>query len=142
MEKSKSILLIEDDRIDIMTVQRGLKKLKVENPLQIKYNGMEALDFLSKSKQEELPGLILLDLNMPKMDGFEFLKRIKETPFVKRIPVIVVTTSDSNTDKASCFDLNVAGYFVKPLDYFSLLDAIVQYWKFSKSPPMINGGSA
>lgn len=136
MEDNRSILLVEDDRIDIMTVKRGLQKLKIENTLHVKLNGMEAMEFLDDAGSEELPALILLDLNLPKMDGFEFLRRIKTRPYLKRIPVIVITTSNAVEDRAACFDLHVAGYFVKPIDYFNLLDAIIEYWKNSKLPPL------
>lgn len=136
MKNSKSILLIEDDVVDAMTVKRALNDIKVMNSLFIAGNGEEALDFLH-DKKNELPGIILLDLNMPRMNGIEFLKIMKQEKSIKRIPVIVLTTSKEENDKIESFDLGVAGYMIKPVDYLKFVETmrtIDLYWTLSELP--------
>jgi CheY-like chemotaxis protein len=123
LRENKPILLVEDDVVDRMTVERALKEIHVVNPLQVVGNGEEALEFL-RDEANETPGIILLDLNMPKMNGIEFLKVAKADEALKRIPVIVLTTSKDEQDRVSTFDLGVAGYMIKPVDYQPLLDAL------------------
>ncbi len=126
-----SILLIEDERINVLAVQKGLGKLDKENKLVAVDSAEKALDYLTESKNE-MPQVILLDLNLPKMNGIGFLKVIKEHPELKKIPVIVLTTSESKQDRTTCFNLQVAGYFVKPIDYFELIRSIWGYWTKSE----------
>ncbi len=136
MRNSKPILLIEDDNVDAMTVKRALKDLKVTNPLVRAANGEEALDYLRNDANEK-PCVILLDLNMPKMNGIEFLKVAKADEALKRIPAVVLTTSKDDRDKVESFDLCVAGYIVKPVDYRKFVDAIKiidLYWTLSELP--------
>lgn len=136
MNEKEPILLVEDDRVDAMTVKRALKELKVTNPLHIVGNGEEALAFLRDSANPK-PGIILLDLNMPKMNGIEFLKIAKQDEGLKRIPVIVLTTSEEERDRTASFNLSVAGYMLKPVDYHQFVDvlrAINVYWTISKMP--------
>jgi len=132
----KPILLVEDDRIDAMTVERALKDLKVKNELVRKVNGTEALEYL-KDAGNRKPCVILLDLNMPKMNGVEFLKRVKPDEELKRIPVVVLTTSKEEHDVVDSFNLGVAGYIVKPADYKKFVEAIRMvdlYWTLSELP--------
>ncbi len=136
MHNSKPILLVEDDRIDAMTVRRALKDLKVINELVHVVNGEEALDYL-RNESNKKPCVILLDLNMPKMNGTEFLKVVKADDVLKRIPVIVLTTSREEQDVAESFNLSVAGYIVKPTDYKKFVEAIRAidlYWTLSELP--------
>lgn len=136
MKNSKSILLVEDDVVDAMTVKRALNEIKVTNPLHIVGNGEEALDFL-KNLKNDLPGIILLDLNMPKMNGIEFLRVMKTDNSIKRIPVIVLTTSKEEQDKIDSFNLGVAGYMIKPVDYLQFVETmrtIDMYWTLSELP--------
>ena len=98
MRTTKPILLVEDDQIDAMIVKRALKEIKVTNQLDIAADGEEALALLQKPDNEK-PGIILLDLNMPRMNGFEFLQTIKQDKFLKRIPVVVLTSSSEEQDK-------------------------------------------
>jgi len=136
MKLNKPILLVEDDRVDAMTVKRALKDVKVSNPLFVVGNGEEALQFLEEHKNE-LPGIILLDLNMPKMNGLEFLKNIKQNDSFKRIPVIVLTTSSTDQDKLDSFNLSVAGYMIKPVDYIQFVETmktIKMYWTLCELP--------
>jgi CheY-like chemotaxis protein len=136
MRSSKPILLVEDDDVDAMTVKRALKELKVTNPLIHTSNGEEAIKLL-KNNSSKKPCVILLDLNMPKMNGIEFLRVIKADNELKRIPVVVLTTSDDTQDKVETFGLSAAGYIVKPTDYKKFVEAIRTidiYWTLSESP--------
>ena len=137
MQNSKPILLIEDDDVDVMTVNRALQDSKVNNELVSIGNGEEAIQYL-KDENTKKPGIILLDLNMPKMDGTEFLKVIKADKALKKIPIIILTTSNSDRDVIETFELGAAGYMVKSVDYEKFVEtirAIDQYWTLSKLPP-------
>ena len=136
MKKSHSILLVEDDRIDVLAVKRALKDINASNPLDVVGNGEEALAFL-RNKANKKPGIILLDLNMPKMNGIEFLKIIKQDNELKIIPVIVLTTSSEEQDRVESFKLSVAGYVVKPVDYVQFAEVfktIHLYWMLNEIP--------
>ena len=136
MRNNKPILLVEDDRVDALTVKRALKELKVTNRLDVVGNGEEALAFLRDEKNEK-PGIILLDLNMPRMNGIEFLKIAKQDAGLKRIPVVVLTTSKEEEDKVDSFNLGVAGYMIKPVDYLQFVEVvrtIELYWTLSELP--------
>lgn len=134
--ESKSILLVEDDQVDAMTVKRALKELRVTNPMDHVENGEEALAFL-RDPSKAKPCIILLDLNMPIMTGIEFLQVAKVDPAFKRIPVIVLTTSEEQRDVVESFDLGVAGYMRKPVDYREFVEtvrSIDAYWTLSELP--------
>ncbi len=136
MRTSKPILLLEDDTVDAMTVKRALKDLKVLNPLVRVGNGEEALAHLRDDKNEK-PCVILLDLNMPKMNGIEFLKVAKTEENIKRIPAIVLSTSKDDQDRLQSFQLNIAGFISKPVDYIKFVDAmriVNLYWTLSELP--------
>lgn len=137
MKPTSTILLIEDDVVDVMTVQRALRELKVPNPLRVVSNGEEALVALRDTTQA-LPGLILLDLNMPRMNGIEFLSLVKQDAPLRRLPVVVLTTSKEENDRLRSFDLGVAGYIIKPVEYDRFVDvmrAIEQYWRHNEMSP-------
>jgi CheY-like chemotaxis protein len=136
MRTSKPILLVEDDNVDAMTVKRALKELKVTNPLVHQINGEEALNYL-RADNNHRPCVILLDLNMPRMNGIEFLKVAKADTELRQIPVIVLTTSKDEHDKMESFQSSVAGYIVKPTDYKKFVEAIKTldlYWTLSELP--------
>jgi len=136
MRNSRPIMLIEDDRVDVMTVKRALKDLNVTNPLIHTLNGEEALEYLRNDSNQK-PCVILLDLNMPKMSGLEFLKIIKNEDKLKKVPVVVLTTSKNEQDVIESFQLGVAGYIVKPADYKKFVEAIRTinlYWTLSELP--------
>lgn len=136
MRSSKPILLVEDDQVDAMTVKRALKDINVTNRLDITSNGEEALAFL-RNLENEKPGIILLDLNMPKMNGIEFLQIAKHDDALKKIPVVVLTTSKEEQDKVDSFNLGVAGYMIKPVDYLQFVEVIRTidlYWTLSELP--------
>lgn len=141
MRSLKPILLVEDDAVDTMTVKRAFKDLKVTNKLVHRVNGEEALDYLRQETKK--PCVILLDLNMPKMNGIEFLKVTKAEEELKKIPVVVLTTSREESDIVESFNLSVAGYIVKPVDYGKFVQAIKTielYWSLSELPCNGNGG--
>jgi CheY-like chemotaxis protein len=136
MKNSRPVLLVEDDSIDAMTVRRAFRDLKVTNRLDHRLNGEEALAYL-RDPSNQRPCVILLDLNMPRMNGIEFLKVVKADPQLKTIPVIVLTTSHEEQDGVESFKLSIAGYIVKPVDYKKFVEAIRTidlYWTLSELP--------
>mgnify|MGYP003622625230 FL=1 len=135
MNEQKTILVVEDDEVDVMTIKRAMKEIHVTNPVEVRWNGEEALEYLQGEK--DLPGIILLDLNMPRMNGMEFLQHVRFDERLKRIPVIVLTTSREEQDRFSSFNLGVAGYMIKPVDYLQFVEvirAINLYWTLSELP--------
>jgi len=136
MRNSRPILLAEDDKVDAMTVRRAFNDLKVGNPLVHAVNGEDALKYL-KGNGNKKPCVIILDLNMPKMNGIEFLRVIKADDSFRSIPVIVLTTSKEEQDKIESFKLSVAGYIIKSVDYKKFVDAVKVidlYWTLSELP--------
>ncbi len=130
-----SLLLVEDDDVDVMNVQRALRKNNLAIPMKRAVNGLEALDVLRdgrfKPSGEAEKVIVLLDLNMPKMGGLEFLKILRNDDQLKKTPVIVLTTSDQEQDLSAAYELNVAGYIVKPVDFqqfVEIIDTISRYW--------------
>lgn len=139
--KAVNILLVEDDLVDVMNVKRAFKKNNINNPLFVAENGAEALEMLRGDKNSELvkapPRIILLDLNMPKMGGIEFLKELRADENLKNISVFVMTTSNEDNDKVEAFRLNVAGYILKPLSMESFINAVStlhNYWMLCEYP--------
>lgn len=135
-----NILLVEDDEVDIMNVQRAFKKNRITNSLYVTRNGIEALDLL-RGKDEQpispIPKIILLDINMPKMGGIEFLTELRKDEKLKGLSVFVMTTSNEDKDKVAAYNLNVAGYILKPLSFESFVNAVAilsHYWKLCERP--------
>ena len=129
-------MLVDDDSVDAMTVKRALKELKVTNQLVHRVDGEQALKYL-KTEGNEKPCVILLDLNMPNMNGFEFLKIVKADEALKKIPIIVLTTSKEEPDVVESFKLSAAGYMIKSVDYKKFMEAIKTidlYWTLSELP--------
>ena len=130
-EKLVNILLVEDDEVDIMNVQRAFKKNNITNPLYIARNGLEALEML-RDHVVPMPQIVILDLNMPKMNGIEFLQEVRKDDALKAISVFVMTTSNDDTDKLNAYNLNVAGYILKPLSFEKFIASVAtldSYWK-------------
>ncbi|MEW8503357.1 MAG: response regulator [Candidatus Thiodiazotropha sp.] len=132
---NETILLIEDDRVDIMTVQRALQKNNISNPLHVARTGLQALDMLRGAngvvKLDPLPALILLDLNLPKMSGIEFLQELRKDPQLSALRIIVLTSSNEPQDRAAAFEYEVDDYIVKPhsFDEFTrAVAAILALW--------------
>lgn len=128
-----TILLVEDDELDIISVQRSLKKLGSDYDLHTAYNGKEALYLLTEHKPRLIPDVILLDLNMPKMNGLEFLNILRNDDKLKHTRVFIMTTSAESTDRTATEDLGISGYIIKPLNYndntkrSDSMDAFVQF---------------
>jgi len=136
MRDLRPILLVEDDSVDTMTVERALKDRQIPNPLVHPQDGSEVIQYLNDAKNKK-PCIIFLDLNMRGVDGFEFLQRIKADSKLKRIPVVVITISKNVDDVSRCFELGAAGYVIKPRDYkefVQMIETIDKYWTLSKSP--------
>lgn len=136
MQMLKPIMLIEDDSVDAMTVKRAMRELRVTNSMIHRRNGEDGLKYLTDAETEK-PFVILLDLNMPKMSGIEFLKAVKAYPKLKPIPVVVLTTSKEKRDIQDSFELGAAGYMIKPVDYAEFVDVIntvMLYWRLSELP--------
>lgn len=132
------ILLIEDDDVDAMTVKRALRDLKVSNPLERVENGEEGLRRL-RDAGKNMPCIILLDLNMPIMNGVEFLAAINEDTRLRLLPVVILTTSEEERDKLETFQHGIAGYMTKPVGYSQFVEVIRTinlYWTISELPPM------
>ncbi len=129
------ILLIEDDQLDVISVQRSLKKFELDYELYTAFNGIDGLGLLRKklSAGEMLPEVILLDLNMPKMNGLEFLKILRTDEDLKHLKVFVMTTSGEEADRRAADKLGVSGYLIKPLNFNNndkrsdSMDAFVQF---------------
>lgn len=133
MKKKLSILLIEDDVIEVMKLNRTISTSKLPHEIIETKNGEEALAFLRSDKS--LPDIILLDLNMPKMNGLEFLNILKEDKVLKYLPTIVLSTSSNQKDILACYKTGIAGYIIKPLkyeDYVLKLRSLLEYWSLNE----------
>lgn len=115
-QKVVDILLVEDDNLDVIDMQRSLEKMNILHRTQVARNGEEALSILTRNFPDVyMPDIVLLDINMPKMNGFEFLSAIRNLESLKDLKVFIITTSDERVDRESAKKLGVAGYIVKPL---------------------------
>lgn len=133
MRKNLNILLVEDDMIEIMKFNRTISKLAYSHNIVEAKNGEEALDILYR--KESLPDIILLDLNMPKINGLEFLRIIKKNSSLKYIPTVILTSSNNHKDVSDCHELGISGYLVKPLkfiDYSESIKRVLDYWCFNE----------
>jgi CheY-like chemotaxis protein len=133
MVKKLKILLIEDDMIEIMKLNRTISTLKLDHKIIEANNGEEALEILEQ--KDNLPDIILLDLNMPKINGIEFLSILKKDEVLKYIPTIILTTSNNQKDLLECYKIGVAGYVLKPLkyeDYVSKIEKLLAYWSINE----------
>jgi CheY-like chemotaxis protein len=133
--KMLNILLVEDDEVDVMNIQRAFKKNNIANPMWVAGNGIEALEMLRQDKVPAGRRLVLLDLNMPKMNGIEFLRELRGDPALAATSVVVLTTSNDDRDKVEAYNLNVAGYLLKPVTFTSFVEltaALNKYWTLSE----------
>ena len=141
-ERIVSILLVEDDEVDVMNVKRAFQRNRITNPLYVANNGLEALEMLkgSDDKKPAIPDrrrVILLDINMPKMNGIEFLQEIRKDPVLMLTPVVVLTTSDEDQDRIEAYRLNVAGYILKPVTFINFAEVMAtlnKYWTLCEIP--------
>lgn len=140
-EKKITLLHIEDDSVDKMVVDRVLKKMDIISVVHHAENGEDALNKLKGINGEEklspTPTIILLDINMPKMNGLEFLKELRMDPELKHISVYMVTTSNDDHDVSSAYEYNVAGYILKPVDlahFEGTFKIITDFWRLCEFP--------
>jgi CheY-like chemotaxis protein len=136
-DRQLNILLVEDDEIDVMNVRRAFKKNNIANPLFLAGNGLEALEQLRNDSIPRDRRIILLDLNMPKMNGIEFLRELRRDPALNLTPVIVLTTSNDERDRIEAYNLNVAGYILKPVtftNFCEVMAALNKYWALVELP--------
>ena len=131
MDRLTNILLVDDDDIDVMNVRRAFEKGKIQNPLFHAEDGLVALDMLRSGLVPKHRRLVLLDLNMPRMNGIEFLRELREDPELHGTTVVVLTTSDEERDRIEAYNFHVAGYLVKPvrfLAFVELMTTLNRYW--------------
>jgi len=128
-------MFVDDDEISIMALKRGMKQLGISNTVQVALNGVEAIEILNEALQSEgtLPlYVVVLDLNMPKMGGLEFLKKIRNSENFKKLVVFILTTSDEPSDIASAYEHNIAGYIVKEVSGNSYRDTLAMIKAYSE----------
>ncbi len=136
-----SILLVEDDEVDVMNIQRAFKKNHITNPVHVAGNGLEALAKLrgveGQEKLNPTPKIVLLDINMPKMNGIEFLTKLRADSELRAISVFVLTTSDEEKDRVAAYNMNVAGYILKPVEpgkFMEAVKALDVFWSLIELP--------
>jgi CheY-like chemotaxis protein len=131
------ILLVDDDEVDVMNVQRAFEKNRLANPIHVASNGLEALAKLRDGSIDSPRRLVLLDLNMPRMNGIEFLRALRADPELQSTSVVVLTTSNEERDKVEAYRLNVAGYLLKPVTFTNFVDVMAtlnKYWTLVEMP--------
>ena len=135
--KALNILLVDDDDIDVMTVQRAFRKNNIANQLNVAGDGIQALDMLRSGQIPAEHRIILLDINMPRMDGIEFLRELRADPALASTTVVVLTTSNEDRDRIHAYELNVAGYLLKPVTFASFVESMAmldKYWTLMECP--------
>ena len=136
-DKLLHVLLVEDDDVDVMNVQRAFRKNNIANPLFVAGNGLEGLEMLRGERIPRERRLVLLDLNMPRMNGIEFLRELRADPELSPTPVVVLTTSDAERDKVEAYNLHVAGYLLKPVTFANFCETMAslnKYWTLVEMP--------
>lgn len=128
-DSSVHVLLIEDDIVDILHIEHGFRKYNIKNSIDITNSGADALEKIYGTNPIATPKVIILDINMPKINGFEFLRKLKLDVRFKDIPVIIVTTSNAYRDMEMARSLNVSGYFTKPLKFEQFIPLYTQIIK-------------
>ena len=135
---SRSILLIEDNPMDIDLTRRAFVRRKINNPLQVVTDGEAALEYLARwDAGEPTPVVILLDLKLPKVDGLEVLRQVKEHPIYCTIPIVVLTTSAEDKDVQTAYKLGANSYIVKPVDFekfMQVAEHVELYWNMINKP--------
>lgn len=146
--ENKSILLVEDDEDDILLMMRALKKKRIKNEIVVVRDGLAALDYLFATgahagrDPSEAPAVILLDLHLPKMDGFEVLRRLRADERTRLFPVVILTSSLEDQDRLEGYQLGANSYVRKPVDFDQFAEAVAQlglYWLIINAPPPAGG---
>jgi len=147
MDNHGLILLVEDNRMDVELTLDAFREARFINPIQVASNGQEALDYLfgrgnfTDRRAYPLPGLVLLDLHLPGIDGFEVLRQVKTAPLLKRLPVIILTSSREEGDRALSYDIGANSYLVKPVSFEGFLSVVKEiegYWlTLNVGPPEV-----
>ena len=145
MDRLAHILLVEDNRMDVELTLDAFKEARLLNTIHVSPNGQDALDYLfGRGKYADritypMPNLVLLDLKLPGVDGFEVLRQVKSAPILKRLPVVILTSSKEEGDRALTYDIGANSYIVKPVSFNGFLDVIKQiegYWiSLNVAPP-------
>jgi len=142
--KNKIILLVEDNPSDVGLTQRALAKSHIANEMVVAEDGQDALDYLFAAGKytgrdvKETPGVVLLDLKLPRVDGLEVLRRVRSDERTKRIPVVILTTSKEEQDVAQSYDLGANSYIRKPVDFKQFVESVERlglYWLVMNEPP-------
>ena len=136
-DRMLNILLVEDDEVDVMNVQRAFQKNHIANPLFVAGDGIEGLEKLRSGDIPRERRIVLLDLNMPRMNGIEFLRELRRDPDLSLTTVVVLTTSNDDRDKIDAYHLNVAGYLLKPVTFSNFCEVMAtlnKYWTLVELP--------
>jgi DNA-binding NarL/FixJ family response regulator len=135
--EKRPLLLVEDDEVDVLSLERALARLPAAFPIEVARHGEAALQWL-RSEGHPLPFLILLDINMPRMNGHEFLTELRRDPMLRTLPVAVLTTSPHEADRDRLYQLGIMAYLVKPTrseEYVEMLRSLAEFWSFNSPPP-------
>ncbi len=135
LQRRVNILLVEDDELDIENVERAFRKNNIPNPLWVAVDGEEALRILRGPDYPKERRLVLLDLNLPRLSGIELLQEIRRDPKLHPLSVVVLTTSNEDRDRTEAYNLNVAGYLLKPVTFQSfveMMSALSRYWMLTE----------
>lgn len=136
---NRPILLVEDNPVDVDLALRAFSRRKLVNPIEIARDGEEAVAWISRWQSgEPLPLVVLLDLKLPRVDGLEVLRRYRESPACSDVPVVVLTSSNEDSDVRSAYRLHANSYIVKPVNFEKFMDVATQielYWCLLNNPP-------
>lgn len=137
IDRKTHILVVEDDEVDVKNVQRAFQRGNLANPLYFARDGLEALKMLRTAQVPEGRRIVLLDINMPGMNGHEFLRELRADRELRQIPVIVLTTSNDERDRFEAYDVGVAGYLLKPVTFAGFVELMAtmnRYWTLVEMP--------
>ena len=137
IDRLTNILLVDDDTVDVMNLQRAFSRGNIANPVFVAANGLDALSLLRSPSFPKNRVLVLLDINMPKMNGMEFLRALRRDPDLSSTTVVVLTTSNEERDRIEAYKLNVAGYLLKPItssSFVELAATMNRYWSLMEMP--------
>lgn len=132
-----NVVLVEDDALDVMNVERAFAKAKISSPLFVARDGLEALSLLRSDRVPPRRRVVMLDLNMPRMNGFEFLAELRADRALASTPVVVLTTSNDDRDRLEAYRFNVAGYLLKTVEFsgfVQLIEIVHRYWRLVEQP--------